>query len=427
MSVFKKVIFSISICIGFFIHAHAQLAPNTAYTRYGLGNLYDKGNSSNFAMGGLGVGLSETNSINYLNPASYTSIDTMSFILDLGLQSQINAMTSTYGKAMVRNTSPDHFIMGFPIRRKLKASMGILPYSSINYSIENTSSLDEDTLSNTVDGKGGIQDLFLGLSLAPNKNLSVGVNFNYLFGEYYRDRTVIFLTSPAFFRYSIFESIYTLKGLSINLGLQYNIALSEKDNLVIGLRYDPTARLKTIYNYSLKQQNEIDTATVKNEKLHVNTVIPQRFSGGITWVHDQKLIAGVDFIYQNWDKTKIAGKQDSLGTYYSLRAGLEYTPVSLSDIRKVSYLKHITLRLGTYYTQTYYDLQNTAIKDAGFTLGLGFPMKDFRKLYSKTSFNITYGLGFMGTENNGLIANMHQTIMLGITLHDIWFIKPKYN
>jgi hypothetical protein len=155
--------------------------------------------------------------------------------------------------------------------------------------------------------------------------------------------------------------------------------------------------------------------------------IPQRIGAGASFIYNNKLITGFDFIYQNWEDANIGKEADTLGVYYSLRYGIEYTPVDLSDIRKVFYMKRITYRLGAYYTQSYYNINGTAIKDMGVTVGLGFPLRDFRKLFSKSAFHVSYRYGIMGTENNGLILDTHHTLMFGITLHDIWFVKPKYH
>ncbi len=40
-------------------------------------------------MNGVGLGFHEHNQVNYLNPASYASIDSMTFILDAGISGQV--------------------------------------------------------------------------------------------------------------------------------------------------------------------------------------------------------------------------------------------------------------------------------------------------------------------------------------------------
>ena len=64
--------------------ALAQSGTNSPYSQYGLGVLSDNGTGFSRSMNGLGLGFHEHNQVNTLNPASYASIDSLSFIFDAG-------------------------------------------------------------------------------------------------------------------------------------------------------------------------------------------------------------------------------------------------------------------------------------------------------------------------------------------------------
>ena len=55
---------------------------NSPYSRFGLGLLTDQPQGFNKSMGGVGLGVRVGNRVNTINPASYSAIDSLSFIMD---------------------------------------------------------------------------------------------------------------------------------------------------------------------------------------------------------------------------------------------------------------------------------------------------------------------------------------------------------
>ena len=66
----------------------AQTSTNSPYTRYGLGELSDQHFGNSKAMGGIAYGLRNGSQVNAANPASYTAVDSLTFIFDAGLSLQ---------------------------------------------------------------------------------------------------------------------------------------------------------------------------------------------------------------------------------------------------------------------------------------------------------------------------------------------------
>ena len=58
----------------------AQNNTNSPYTRYGYGQLAEQGSGNSRAMGGIAYGLRDRYQINFANPASYTAVDSLTFI-----------------------------------------------------------------------------------------------------------------------------------------------------------------------------------------------------------------------------------------------------------------------------------------------------------------------------------------------------------
>ena len=69
------------------LYASAQTnGSNSPYSRFGLGNLADRSQGFNKGMGGVALGFREGSCLNLQNPASYSAIDSLSFILDVGIR-----------------------------------------------------------------------------------------------------------------------------------------------------------------------------------------------------------------------------------------------------------------------------------------------------------------------------------------------------
>lgn len=68
--------------------ARAENGLNSPYTRFGFGQLALPEMGIHKAMGGTGTGLRNYNQINMMNPATYSTVDTLTFILDMGMSLQ---------------------------------------------------------------------------------------------------------------------------------------------------------------------------------------------------------------------------------------------------------------------------------------------------------------------------------------------------
>ena len=166
------------------------------------------GFGKNRAMGGVGIALRDNNHINYLNPASYTAQDSMSFLFDFGIMGNYFYSETSLENDQYYGMNMDHLAMSFPITKWLSASVGVLPYSKVGYSIKED---DYDPNIGFIDylykGNGGINQLYLGMAVEFYDRLSLGVNFKYLFGSIDLTRSVSFpldrersftsITSPA--------------------------------------------------------------------------------------------------------------------------------------------------------------------------------------------------------------------------------------
>ena len=117
--------------------AYAQGGAYGAYTPYsifGIGELRREGTAFNSSMGGVGIATRNKRFINYLNPASITARDSLSFMADVGL-SQKNTIYRQGSLKSGNNTFNMYdFVMSFPIYRSSAFMIGITPFSDVGYS-----------------------------------------------------------------------------------------------------------------------------------------------------------------------------------------------------------------------------------------------------------------------------------------------------
>ena len=188
------------------IPLYSQFNTYSPYTRFALGDLSKDGFAQNLAMGGTGIAIHENNRINYLNPAASASFDSTSVYFDFGF----NAFFNQY--QFEDHTNPDapninnswwnmnlhHVALGSSMGKYMGFTAGIVPYSSIGYSIkqEYNDYGSGTALDTYYSGEGGIMNFFVGTSVKLLDRVSLGVTMNFLIVKLSRERTVDFPMKP---------------------------------------------------------------------------------------------------------------------------------------------------------------------------------------------------------------------------------------
>ena len=120
---------------------YAQSGTNSPYSQYGLGVLSEQSNGFNRGMNGLALGFREHNQVNYLNPASYSAIDSLSFIFDMGVSGQITNFKEGNTKVNANNADFEYAVGGFRVARHVGMAFGIVPFTNIGYNYASTNNL----------------------------------------------------------------------------------------------------------------------------------------------------------------------------------------------------------------------------------------------------------------------------------------------
>jgi hypothetical protein len=405
-----------------------QKQINSPYARFNLGTLETSASFKSLGMGGIGVGVKSGSSIFFINPASYSTIDSNSFVFDIGLDYGITKLSDGVTHFTSDDMNFDHLIMSFPLAKGLGFAVGVVPLSSGYYQ------LSESVLKNDPDydplvgeyisyhfGDGGFNNLFIGTGLKINKNFSAGINMSMLFGQVKRYYQISFSDYSNVYNNNATEKL-EIHGINFNYGLHYNAVLKNDFFFTAGISISAGKSYKSDYeqlSYKYTVFNTRDTISIIADD-STKTFIPGTLGLGLSFGKTNKFTAGFDYIMTRWSNSKIPGPGSYAADSRSYRFGLEFIPDKYSNY---SYLSRLEYRVGGHFGDSYLIIHNEQIKEHGVSFGLGVPL---RRTYSRTNFFFDY------TKKTGSgVSTLHiercYTLGVSLNLYDFWFIKRKYD
>ena len=137
-------------------------SERSPYSRFGYGTLGLRQTATTRALGGIGVGLRDGFTVNPANPASYTAVDSMTFIMDLAVALQGSYLSEGSNKDSRILGNIDYATILFPMGKHLAMSAGIMPFSTVGYRFGNLEPLEgnHSTYQRTYLGQGSFNDLY---------------------------------------------------------------------------------------------------------------------------------------------------------------------------------------------------------------------------------------------------------------------------
>ena len=136
-----KRLLNVGLLIFWVMAAMAQSGSNSPYTRYGFGQLSDQSFGNSKAMGGIAYGLREGLQINAANPASYSAVDSLTFLFDAGMSLQNANFQENGVKTNAKNSTFDYIAMQFRLGKRMGLTAGFLPFSTVGYNMSKTETL----------------------------------------------------------------------------------------------------------------------------------------------------------------------------------------------------------------------------------------------------------------------------------------------
>lgn len=411
-------IISLLAVLLFTFSSYAENGMNSPYTRYGFGQLSMMEVGANKGMGGTGIGIQNNSQINLLNPASYAAVDTLTFLLDVGV-SLHNANFSEAGVKMnARNTTFDYIAMQFRLLPKLGMTIGMMPFSNIGYNFSNTQPIrdDEDgtvTSTNRYYGDGGLRQVIVGMGWNPFKGLSVGTNFSYLYGEIYH----YIYNQYSGAEVDTYTKQYLLDVTTYNaeFGLQYQTSLG-KNRFTVGATY--------LLGHSIDDKGyEIYTTTtssnINNDTLSISSFsIPASLGIGLSYTYDERLTIAADYKIQKYGNVAFFGMKGA--DYQRASVGFEYIPehITRNLFRRAHY------RAGLHYATSHYMVEGRpGPTEYGATIGIGLPIMN--RWNGKSIVNISGQAVHVRPNHPGMITENYLRLSIGLSFNEAWFDKWK--
>ncbi len=422
-----KQIFTITI-LAFLFAFNTGLAQNNVTSPYsfiGLGDNFQKGNIRALSMGGTDIALRSNMYINMMNPAGISGIDSMSFVGSVGVAMNNTSYRTSSLSSSFSSANINHLAIAFPVTKRWKTAIKLLPYSSVGYEVYDDSEVENGgNIKYEYKGNGGLDAISWTNAYAITNRLAVGLNASYYFGKIEHDRSVYFPDSVFIFSSMVREKV-VLNGFFFEAGVQYYHPLDDDNTLGFGLTYGNQSQLNASTDYFAvtflgeDTYNNTTLDTIRTWTDASSSVrLPYRIGGGISWVKKDKLTLAADFRFENWKNFKYLENQLDLSNKISASIGSEFIPESNT---LSAYWKMIHYRLGFRYEHLGIKFADNEIKEYAVSVGFGLPLRK-----SKTFVNLGFELGQNGTIQNDLIQERFFRVMMGISIKETWFRKSKF-
>lgn len=400
--------------------ASGQTRITSPYSYYGLGEVRFNQNFHNMGMGGLGIGFRSNTSVNDVNPASYSGVDTMSFVFEATMFSHFYQQQTESSNQMGNYTALGSLGFSTPITSWWSVGFGLKPFSSVGYKITDFETDDQvGTMNYLYEGQGGINQVFVGTSIEAFDGFSIGMNASYLFGNLERYATS-FSDSASIFKINK-GTVSQVKGWHFGLGTQYHTKFSETGSLTLGLIYgmqqDLVVDQQEIIRRAFSGSSLYDTLSI-DQYNDGQLTIPMYWGAGVYARFNSNWSAGVDFYQQNWENFSLLENPGDLVNSYRLAMGVKYNP---SFQTFSNFFNRMEYRAGVRYGQTYLNPNGIDLDEFGIGFGVGIPLRR-----SLSGINLGFELSQRGTIEHNLIKENFYRINIGINFYEIWYFRRKF-
>lgn len=412
-----------------FVFVYAQRNTSTPYSIFGVGEEFGTKTVEQFSMGGIGAAFKSERYLNFINPAANSNLAYATYVFGI-LNNELNVKSSTINQS-ANTTSLSYFALGIPISPKFGFVFGMQPTSAVGYSLRNSVFDEEDDLIEVTQfsGTGSVNRLYGGFGWNIWKNLSIGAEFDFLFGNIensvLNSRVNVDLATRNL-------EISDIRGGSIKIGVHYEKEFKNKTLFSLGASavLENSLRAKgDEYLYSLVLNTaggEIPRDTIFQGTLQGDLLRPLKTTIGGGIGKKDKWYAGINYTFQ--DALVNTGYFNNVNNAYAYNnsSNISFGGFYIPKINSISSYWHtITYRFGVKYEQTGLLVNGntqsntfTGINDFGISFGLGLPLGN-----KVSNINFAGEFGKRGTLENGLIQENYFNLRLSLSLNDIWFKK----
>ena len=422
--------------------AGAQVSSTLSpYSQFGLGVLAEQSQGFNHGMSGLAIAMRNGKIVNVHNPASYSAVDSLTMIFDVGVSGQITSFKEGTRKKNAKTANFDYAVAAFRLLPKVGFSFGVVPYSNIGYNYYSAAYNDVNLsatgsgasyYNDVFDGSGGFSQAFVGFGWEVLKGFSIGANVSYFWGKYNKSITIANSDTYVNTLYKTYST--SVKSYKLDFGVQYQHPVGKSDVLTVGATLGlghslgGDAKLVTT-NYNSVNGTSISTSDSVPDAFK----LPLSIGVGASLLHNNRLTVGVDYQLQRWASIDYPTQTSNITTEH--KQGYQLVSDQLRDRHKVTlgadwvpnpmgrkYLGHVHYRIGASYATPYYNVNGVkGPRELTLSAGLGIPLVN--SWNNRSTLNIS--AQWVNKSASNLITENSFRINIGLTFNERWFAKWK--
>lgn len=414
------------------ISSVAQKSNVSAYSFFGIGDEGASKSVEQASMGGVNVSFSDYNHLTFSNPAGLASLRFTNYAFAVKNQNMSVENATDRQSASVSNIS--YLAVGIPFGKLGGMAFGLIPNSSVGYSLQSNVLDSEGTITEATlfSGEGGTSKVFLGAGFNVFKGLKLGIQGAYVFG---RTEKSVVNQLLGVSRATKYEVISNVSGASFKIGAQYKTTLNDKMYISGGVVLELKNELESKgdeYLYSVVlSSSEIAKDTIlpkAGESSRIKTLFkkPLKSIIGVGVGENNKWFVGVDYSFR--DKVSLTGEVEEFNSKlkYTNSSNVAVGGFYIPKFNSISsYWERVTYRAGLklennglMFRSTESDSSYTEIKDFGMSFGVGLPIGN-----QLSDINIGFELGKRGSTSGDLIKENYFNFNLSLSLSDKWFKK----
>ena len=387
----------------------AQNLTSSPYSRYAYGDLNENVPTAFRAMGGVGLGMRSNRAINPAQPASYTSIDSLTFMMDIAASATWSRYQDASGMRNVANGNLEYLTFQIPLwKRWIAMSFGLIPYSSVGYSISMNDSTAGGSYHYTTDyeGTGNLSEVYAGLSFNICNWLALGANVYYMWGDLNRLRALTF--TEAGMNTTIQDELLSVSDVRVRAGAQFFHTFGDH-TFNVGAVFEPQMKLNSAL-VVIETQTD-DSIPIFQDGWD----LPMVWGVGASYNWANRLTIGFDYERQCMASARYngaPGSESGLQDRSRYALGVEYRHNPMG--RK--YVERMLWRAGLSVQNEY--LVSIGAPKITASIGIGFPLWSIGSVIN-TTIEYSHRGTPAGLEDNAL------RFTIGASIAENWFFKRK--
>jgi hypothetical protein len=346
-------------------------------------------------MGGTGLALLDSVSLNAYNIASWRKINNTKISLSL----RYNQATT---EIAVQNQSQ----LGIPIQqKKWFIGVSVSPYAVTNFSYILKYQAADPNYQQNIFYEGNVARSQINLIWSPAERWGIAASLNYFFGAI-EDRYYLLFDNA-----QLSDDYYKIEYRFRGPGFGTSIDLNPIDRLVIGafIDFKPRITFNQIYASPI---------TLEEHSIHAKTSFPIFAGLGSSLGLWPSWILSTDFVYQDWSKgLNLNQPVNNLEEYYQIGIGLEH---SHSQKKTRKFLNKFDSRIGFSYSKTGYIFNSQSINESMLHLGFGFPF-----FQGRARLDLAIIAGIRGNKDETLVEEKFLKTLISISAGELWFQKER--